>query len=317
MARAEPPDPGLPIKLGPCGNGEFRPEPPTEVAREAQRRANAAVEKNARRLGMSRRDFLRTTMAAATTLAVLDACTRESGQTGGSFNVDPTTSSTATSTTTTPSSTTSSTTTSEQPTSTTEEDAAVEAIGPDDLEFIFDVQGHLLEYGDGVLGNAPGFPQRACGEADPNDCFGIDHFLEAVFVESDTHMVMLSAIPFSRDALSPEIMQRTIEAADRLGCTDRVLMQGESYPTLVGLDAMTRVADEFPVRAFKTYTHTAGTPWRLDDETGDAYLERVVVARRHRTGGAEAPGRQSARVPLRIRELDRRRSARSHPTERC
>ena len=90
MARAEPPDPGLPIKLVPCGNGEFNPRPPTELAREVVRRANAAVERNARRLGMTRRQFLRSSMGAATTLSVLGACSSEAGQTGGQFVLDPT-----------------------------------------------------------------------------------------------------------------------------------------------------------------------------------------------------------------------------------
>ena len=37
MARDD--DPGLPIKLGPCSNGEFVPPPPTPLVREAARRA--------------------------------------------------------------------------------------------------------------------------------------------------------------------------------------------------------------------------------------------------------------------------------------
>ncbi|MEM9564052.1 MAG: amidohydrolase family protein [Actinomycetota bacterium] len=88
---------------------------------------------------------------------------------------------------------------------------------------------------------------------------------------------MLSAIPFAPGALSPEVMERAIEAADRIGCADRVLMQGESFPTSVGLDAMGEVASAFPIRAFKTYTHAAGAPWRLDDDTGDAYFAKVAA----------------------------------------
>jgi len=272
MARSEPPDPGLPIKLEPCGNGEFQPEPATEVAREATRRAHRAIEENAARVGMSRRDFLRTMMAAATTLSVLEACTRDSGQTGGSFIVDDPTTSSSTSTSPSSSSTVTST---EPPPSTVDEDAAAEAIGPSEDEFIFDVQGHLLEFGDGIAGTVPNFPQAACGEADPKDCYGLDHFLEALFVESDTHMVMLSSLPFAFDALSPDVMRHAMETADRFGCSDRVLMQGESHPTRLGFDAMAELAESHPISAFKTFTHTAGSPWRLDDDTGDAYLDHV------------------------------------------
>ena len=262
MAKPEPPDPGLPIKLGPCGNGEFDPPPPTPAIAETIRLANIAVNENARRLGISRRDFLRSSLGAATTLTVLAACTREDGQTGGTFVVDPestTTSTTAATTTTTE--------------ATLDEAAAEEAVGPLDQELIFDVQNHLLELGPGQ--NPPGFPQSQCGEAIPGDCYSIEHFLELVFVDSDTHLAMLSAIPFAPGALSPEVMQRTMEAASRVGCDGRVFMQGESFPTSVGLDAMAEVAEAFPVSAFKTYTHNGGPPWRLDDDTGDAYLAQV------------------------------------------
>ena len=270
MARPEPPDPGLPIKLEPCGNGEYDPAPPTPVAREAARRARAMAETNRRRLGLSRRDFLRSSLGSATVLAALAACTRESGQTGGTFVVDPETTSTAAP------SPTSATAPGPDPTleTTLDVDAAEAAVGPLDQELIFDIQGHLLELEPAQ--GAPGFPQSTCGEADPGDCYSIDHFLELVLVDSDTHLAMLSAIPFAPGALSPEVMNRAIEAAERIGCADRLFMQGESFPTSIGLEAMAEVAAEFPVRAFKTYTHAAGPPWRLDDDTGDAYLATVV-----------------------------------------
>src|SRR6266498_2812469 len=70
-------DPGLPIKFGPCSNGEYEPEPLTPVITETIRRAREECERNARRLGMGRREFLLSSMAAATTLLVLDACTKE------------------------------------------------------------------------------------------------------------------------------------------------------------------------------------------------------------------------------------------------
>ncbi len=263
VARPEPPDPGLPIKLDPCGNGEYDPTPATPLVKETIRRANAAVEDNRRRLGMSRRQFLRSSLGSATVLAALAACTRESGQTGGTFVTEPDGGAGSTAAIAAP-----------DPTTTLDGAATTEAIGPLDRELIFDVQGHLLELGEGQA--PPGFPQSACGEADPGDCYSIDHFLELVLVDSDTHLVMLSAIPFAPGALSPEVMERTIEAADRLGCQDRVLMQGESFPTSLGLDAMAEVADRFPVRAFKTYTHAGGPAWRLDDDTGDAYLATVA-----------------------------------------
>ncbi len=275
MARAEPPDPGLPIKLEPCGNGEFVPRPPTPLAREVIRRANEAVERNARRLGLSRRQFLRTSMGAATCLTVLGACSRESGQRGGELVVDPDPTATASPGATATVSPTATPRPTPEPEATMEPEAAEQAIGPLDEELIFDVQGHLLEYGPDTPGGPPGFPQSGCGEEDPRRCYSIEHFLELVFLESDTHLIMLSAIPFAPGALSPDVMARTMDAAERLGCAGRVLMQGESFPTSTGIDAMAAVAAEYPIRAFKTYTHTGGPPWRLDDDTGDAYFDQV------------------------------------------
>ncbi len=277
MARRDPDDPGLPLKLEPCSNGEFIPPRASDIVRNTIQQTNKIADARARRLGVSRRQFLLSSAGMTTMMAILSACSREAGQSGGQF--DPTTSSsssTTSSTSTTPSST--STTTSEvvpEDEELMDEDAAAEAIAAPEGEFIFDIQGHLLEYPDDAQPNPPGFPQSACGEAEPGDCYGIDHFFEALFVDSETTMVMLSAIPGQAGALTPEVMQRAIDAAGRFGCSDRVMMQGESFPTSVGLDAMEQIASNFPIRAFKTYTHSGGPPWRLDDDTGQAYFEKV------------------------------------------
>ena len=57
-------DPGLPIKLAPCSNGEFAPPPASPAVRRAVRMAREACDDAARRIGMSRRDFLRTSKAS-------------------------------------------------------------------------------------------------------------------------------------------------------------------------------------------------------------------------------------------------------------
>jgi predicted TIM-barrel fold metal-dependent hydrolase len=75
-------DPGLPIKLHPCSNGEFVPRRASPLVREAVRRARADAEANARRLGMSRRRFLLSSMGAATTLLALGACSDDASRDG-------------------------------------------------------------------------------------------------------------------------------------------------------------------------------------------------------------------------------------------
>jgi uncharacterized protein len=157
----------LPIELGPCSNGEYDPVPPSPVAREAARRAREACDANARHTGVSRRRFLASVCGAATTLLAINACSEESVRhtattrrtPGGTFSVPPT--------------------------SAVDPDVARAALAGD--EFVFDVQGHFLDYGldDSVgPGTSQGrefwsaFPQRDCGEADPRVCFSVDQFMD-------------------------------------------------------------------------------------------------------------------------------------------
>src|SRR5437764_14176413 len=70
-------DPGLPIKFGPCSNGEYDPEPRLpRVLRETLARAREDCDHTARRLGMSRRESLLSPTGAATTPLALHSRTR-------------------------------------------------------------------------------------------------------------------------------------------------------------------------------------------------------------------------------------------------
>ena len=112
----------LPVKLGPCGTEEYAPLPLDAVTAAAVRLAREACDDNARRTGMSRRAFLRSTCAVATTLLALDACSKAAHKAagrapGGAFRIPRE--------------------------ATTEPDAARAALSGN--EFVLDVQGHLLE----------------------------------------------------------------------------------------------------------------------------------------------------------------------------
>ena len=183
--------------LGPRSNGEYLPFEPTPVVREAVRRLLAHADEHAPRHGLSRRRFLQTLCGAATTLVVLAACDNEESasrgeEPGGTFDVSTT--------------------------ATTDPDVAAEELTGD--EFVFDVQTHLLDF---ELSDARGqqfgngFPYADCGEADWQDCFGVDHWLEELFVRSDTTMAVVSAVPIlaARNPLSIEVMEAAREAAER------------------------------------------------------------------------------------------------------
>lgn len=263
MARRED-DPGLPIKLHPCSNGEFIPPPASPVVREAARRARAQAEVHARRLGMSRRRFLLSSMGAATTLAALSACANEAAQDaspgstpGGTYAIPPD--------------------------ATTDPDAAKDALSGE--EFIFDVQTHFLDDSHDVPNLGVIFPQNNCGELDGKDCFTVDKYLDLLFNKSDTNMIVISALPYAGSPLDSQVMSKTIDLADRLCGQQRTLMQGEAHPS-VGppqgfLENMAELKRTLPIGAWKVYTHAGGPGWFLDDhdpgapQIGQMFIDQV------------------------------------------
>ncbi|MGH3649576.1 MAG: hypothetical protein ACRDU9_02620, partial [Acidimicrobiia bacterium] len=113
-------DPGLPIAFEQCSNGEYDPEPLTPTRLEAEREARAGIESAIRRTGLDRREFLRSASALAICLAAIDgAVSAVNGLNPGLFYPF-------------------------DPVSRLDSDAAKAVIGP--AQFVFDVQGHLLEY---------------------------------------------------------------------------------------------------------------------------------------------------------------------------
>ena len=273
-------DPGLPIKLGPCSNAEYDPEPLSPVLVETIRRAREECDRNARRTGMSRRQFLLSACGAATTLFVLNACTREaeralpttpSSEPGGSYVVPPE--------------------------ATTEPPAAHEAVGGD--EFVFDIQGHLLEYDLNPVLHGQNFwtlfPQRYCGEDDPRVCYSIEHFMQEMFLRSDTSMLVISALPIYPEGspLSMEIMDETRKVAEALCQDERVLLHAQALPNVghlsANLDAMEAVAKRRPIAAWKVFTHFPDVyegnrnAWQLDDhdkalpQVGARFIEKAVA----------------------------------------
>jgi len=257
-------DPGLPIKWDAVSNGEFVAPPVTALVREATKQSLTAIDANARRLGVDRRQFLLSACGSATMLAVLAACSKDEaaqtgGRPGGTFDV--------------PSE------------ATTEPGAAEEVIGGDEL--IFDVQTHLLEYPEGASAAAlPGFSQSNCGLDDPVDCYRRPAFLDLMFLESDTTAIVLSAIPFPGDLLSPEVMAETIRIGEELCGDGRVFMQAQTNPSAalsneMLRESMAQAAADFPITAWKAYCHAGGPGWFLDDhdpaapQVGEAFLAQA------------------------------------------
>ncbi|HEX6222312.1 MAG TPA: amidohydrolase family protein [Acidimicrobiia bacterium] len=263
-------DPGLPIAFEQCSNGEYDPEPMTPVRKRAELLARAGVDEAIRRTGMSRRDFLRSASALAICLGAIDASIAAArGVAPGRFYPF-------------------------DPLSRLDSDAARSIIGPS--EFVFDVQGHLLEYdldpstrGDWFWGSQ--FPQARCEEEDdPRACFATNHFLEEIFIRSDTTMAALSGLPINPEGspLSNEVMEETRQLVQALSGDERVVVNALALPQTapIGsvLDEMTKTVEENRVAGWKTFTHfPADIHWWLDDhdpdlaQVGDVFLEHLVA----------------------------------------
>ncbi|HZD04841.1 MAG TPA: amidohydrolase family protein [Longimicrobiales bacterium] len=217
---------------------------------------------------MTRREFLRSAVAMAATLSAIDSVAAEAlGVPAGCwYRVNP-----------------------EQ---CLDSDAARTLFGPG--EFVFDIQGHLLEYdldpstrGDWFWGAQ--FPQARCEEEDPRACFSMNHFLEEMFVRSDTTMVALSGLPIlpERSALPPEVMEETRRVVTALSGDRRVVVNALALPQIAPPEAvweeMEATAASQPIHGWKTFTHfPPGMPWRLDDadpslpQVGHVFCEQAA-----------------------------------------
>ncbi len=146
---------------------------------------------------------------------------------------------------------------------------------------VVDVQTHFLESGEWGIG----FPQGACGEAEPIDCFSAEYWRDLVLAGSDTAVAVISAVPVvgEADPLSIEAMERGRALAAELCGDGHVLIQGHAVPDVGPLDAalaaMAEVAAAHELCAWKVYTH-APSGWFLDDHDPAAPAVGGAVPRR-------------------------------------
>ncbi|HSD52971.1 MAG TPA: hypothetical protein VLC47_02340, partial [Burkholderiales bacterium] len=165
----------LPIKLDTTCNGEFAPVPLSATNRAANRLAAEAATRNARRLGLARREFLISACGAASTLLAFNAAHAAAGMRGGWYDLDPE--------------------------AAVEPPLAIARLG--DNQFIFDVQGHFVDPTGAWVRSAPPdafkwSPKASCalaqapGERSHLRCLGPEEFVKDVFLDSDTDMMVLS-----------------------------------------------------------------------------------------------------------------------------
>jgi predicted TIM-barrel fold metal-dependent hydrolase len=249
----------LPIKLDTASNGEYLPLPLPEPVRRAQRHAHEEVSRIARKLGWSRRAFLKTACGAAASLLALNRAFAAFGQTGGGYDL---------------------------PAEAAYEPFLAEArLGGD--EFIFDVQGHHVNP-DGPwrrptnrwLYSLRLFPQADCGDG-AIECFSARHFIREVFLDSDTRMMVLSMVPAAPgdDPLTLEDAAATRALVEALEGDHRLLLHALVRPNLPGeIEGMAEQKEKYGIAAWKTYTQWGpkGMGYWLDDPaTGVPFIEKA------------------------------------------
>ena len=255
----------LPIKLDETSNGEFEPIPLDVEHRYANELAHEAATGNAKRLGVSRREFLVSSMGAAATLLAFNRAYAQAGKTGGFFELDGS--------------------------------GGLDVAAADDAleknEFIFDVQGHFVNPEGAWLRQLPdgarplsGMPAAGCALADePGErsylqCLGPDQFIKDVFLDSDTDMMVLSFVPSTRagEPLTIEEAAATQEIVAKMDGSHRLLVHGRVNPNQEGdVASMESLARDWKVSAFKTYTQWGpdGEGFFLDDDVGIRFIEEA------------------------------------------
>jgi predicted TIM-barrel fold metal-dependent hydrolase len=255
--------PRLPIKLGPTSNGEYAPRHTPPALRWVQDESMRRTDVAARRLGVSRREFLRSSAGAATVLLTLNEITA----CGGSYQVpkeaalDP--------------------------------EVADAALKGD--EFIFDVQTHHVsterEWWSSKTANLSGFlqttPQARCGSSPYLECFDRDHYLKEVFLDSDTDLAVVSALwgTPEMNAILPEEAVKTRERFEKMEGSPRLFLHGvvwgKAHSPSENAEHMRRLVEEHKVQAFKLYPVWSpdGAGYRMDDPaTGLRLLEQGLAA---------------------------------------
>ncbi|GAC1418253.1 MAG: hypothetical protein NVSMB57_12990 [Actinomycetota bacterium] len=242
----------LPVDVMPCSNGEFYPKEPTPEQVQIMQLANQETERWRRKMGMSRRNFVRTSMAMTIGFWAINQVHKgKFGYYAPAHN-----------------------------TNTTDACDLEWANNPDPYatlsnltgEFIFDVQSHHVESdgmwrvtnpvfeaffaavwgqagpvtgGDrgrgGIRSGGSTTPGKGnflvkgagAGEIDPIEKLSRYHYLKELFLDSATTMTVLSAVPAAPDITQPLPIDRaalTVQTVNRLAKSQRTVMDAFLMP---------------------------------------------------------------------------------------
>ena len=256
-----------PVPTRMVSNGEFNPLPQTERQRQFEARLKELAGRTAKKLGASRRDFLRTSCGMATAFVALNDIF------GKVFEVAPA--------------------------EAAEPEAAAARAKSLSGQFILDDQVHFVkdDYAvKDILGLAkyadqywnPGFTKDSYGMS--LDRYKFDNFLKEVYLDSDTKIALLSGAPFDNPAewfLTNDQIKQAAETVNSIAGSKRLLFHSVITPLQPGwMEEVDRVIEQVKPNSWKGYTigdplnvTTTKYPWRLDDEKNlYPFYEKAVKA---------------------------------------
>jgi hypothetical protein len=250
-----------PFPLSDVSNGEWCPRAPNERQRLAARLLADEADRRARRLGVSRRDFLRSAAGTATAFMVLN--TVHGLDHWGDAAVLP-----------------------------------VRREHCDDPEggrerlrarfFVMDVQTHHVDLTLPYIQPATIVGQTACSlrflqpsmpcSLEKLDLLGQLNYVKEVFLDSETAVGVISGVPLGT-ILPVETMARTRDLVNALAGSQRALSQAMVDPTAPpGTSTATDSLEHqlaLGARAIKCYTGTPAGGWWLDGDVGHGLIERA------------------------------------------
>ena len=240
-----------PVPTRVVSNGEFTPPPQTLEQRRVERRIWELAEAHGSRLGMSRREFLRSASGMAAAFLAMNEVY------GPLFSV------------------------AEAEAADLEVSAERTRVLSD--QFVFDVQVHFVrdDYDDPGLLDLGRFASQHWNPAMLEEMgvelarYKFENFLREVFLDSDTKVALLSGAPFDDPGawlLSNDQMARTRELINRVAGSQRLLCHAVFTPGQEGwLEQVDYAIEKLQPDSWKGYTigdplNPSRYPWRLDDE---------------------------------------------------
>jgi len=239
--RSDGDDADFPFPLSDVSNGEWCPRPPSRRQRAAARLLAEEAERRARRLGITRREFLRSAAGTATAFWVLGTVNGLS--TSGAAAPLPVTAEQC-----------------------DDPEAAAELFAAD--YFVMDVQLHHVDLD--AYGSVPGlgflrfYPPEGQGDL---QLLSQANFVKEVFVDSETAVGVVSGVPEGYP-LPVETMAATRDLVNQLAGSERALSQAMCDPKATpgsptAIDSLAHQVNDLGARALKCYTGNGN--WWLDD----------------------------------------------------